>query len=199
MLRPALVKVLTSEALPISLDELKHDLRVDSDDDDDSILRMAQAAGAFLERRTGISVIPGRYEALLSEWFCEPLELYRHPVREMESIEYLEALNTWTAVDLTNFQQSRRGKSFLVNPLPTFTPPNLFTCFDSVKLTFTAGFDAEDSTFGDALFPIEADVKTLLHMAVGEIYKVREMSAQDQEAAMARAVGSWLGAHRTHW
>jgi hypothetical protein len=94
---------------------------------------------------------------------------------------------------------SRRGKSFLIKPLSTFKPPNLFSDFDSIRIIFTAGFDAEDSFFGDPLFPIEGDVKVLLHMLAGHFYKNRELFEADKLSEVEASAGSLLGAHRTFW
>lgn len=205
MLRTELRKVQSSNALPIPLEDVKLDLRVDSDDEDATIERMIRAAASFLERRTGWTVLPARYHAVYSQWPCEPQEIYRAPLRELVAVEYLSATNTWTEVDVDNFQVSKRQKSFVIAPLSTFEAPDLFTDMDSVRFIFEAGFDIDgdaESEFSDNEadeLPMDPDVKVLLIMLVGELYKTRELSAQDQEAAMAKAAGSMLGAHRTFW
>src|SRR5689334_16369311 len=114
MLRTELRKVLSSQALPLDLEAVKLDLRVDSSDEDRTIERMIRGAAAFLERRTGWAVIPARYHAMYSEWPCGPQEIYRAPLRDLLEIEALTAANTWTPVDVSDFQISRRQKSFIV-------------------------------------------------------------------------------------
>jgi len=194
-----IIKTQVSEALPIPLEDLKLDLRVDSSDEDDTISRMARAAGAFLEIRTGWSVIPGTYQVLLCEFPCGPLEIYRSPLRDLESIEYLSAADTWDTVDLADFQISRRRKSFVIAPLSTFVAPTLFTDLDSVRITFTAGFDAEDSSFGDGTQPIDDGVRTLMTMLVAHWYQNRELFLADKGAQIEEKAGSMLGAYRTFW
>ena len=190
-----IVKILTSEALPVPLEDVQLDLRVDSEDDADTVERLIRAAGSFLEIRTGWSVIPGNYTALLSEWPCGPLEIYRAPLRELESIEYLSDVDTWTEVDVAEFQLSRRKKSFVISPLSTFIAPTLFTCLDSVRINFAAGFDAGDSAFGDGSYPIEDGMRTLLTMFVAEGYKNRELGS----AMLENRWSAMLAAYRTFW
>lgn len=205
MLRTELRKVTSSNALPVSVEDVKLDLRVDSDDEDATIERMIRAAAAFLERRTGWTVTPARYYAVYSEWPCGPQEIYRAPLRELVSVEYLSALNTWSEVSVDNFQVSERQKSFVIAPLSTFEAPDLFTDLDCVRFIFEAGFDiegdAESEFSGDAAdpHPLDADVRVLLTMLVAHWYKNRELFLADKQAEIEERAGSLLGAHRTFW
>lgn len=209
MLRTELRKVLSSQALPLNLEAVKLDLRVDSSDEDATIERMIRGAAAFLERRTGWAVIPARYHAVYSEWPCGPQEIYRAPLRDLLDIEYLSAANTWSAVDPSDFQVSRRQKSFIVQALTTFEAPNLFTDLDSVRFVFDAGFDIEgdDSSGVESSFhtdetdplPMDDDVRVLLTMLVGHWYQNRELFLADKMTEIEERAGSLLGAHRTHW
>jgi uncharacterized phiE125 gp8 family phage protein len=192
-------KISTSAAFPVPLEDIKLDLRVDSDDEDEMVQRCARGAAAFLEKRTGWALIPGTYQATLGEWFCDPLEIWKAPFRELESVEYLSAADTWTDVDLSNFRTSQREKSFLVIPAAAFTRPAVFQCVDSIRLTFTAGFDVEDSSFGNGDFPIDDGIKTLLIMLIAHWYKNRELFLADKEAEIIERAGSLLGAYRTYY
>jgi uncharacterized phiE125 gp8 family phage protein len=209
MLRTELRKVLSSQALPLDLEAIKLDLRVDSSDENATLERMIRGAAAFLERRTGWAVIPARYHAVYSEWPCGPQEIYRAPLRDLLDIEYLSAANTWSPVDVADFQVSRRQKSFIVQALTTFEAPSLFTDLDSVRFVFDAGFDIEgdDSSGIDSSFhtdesdplPMDDDVRVLLTMLVGHWYQNRELFLADKMTEIEERAGSLLGAHRTHW
>lgn len=205
MLRTEIRKIQASAQLPILLADVKLDLRVDSDDEDATIERMIHAAAAFLERRTGWAVVPGRYHAVFSEWPSCPQEIYRAPFRELVAVEYLSAANTWTDIGADGFQVAPRQKSFVIQALSTFEPGDLFTDLDSVRFVFEAGFDIEgdaESEFSESdanPLPIDPDVRTLLTMLVAHWYKNRELFLADKQTEVEERAGSLLGAHRTHW
>lgn len=199
-------KILTPSALPIPLEDIKLDLRVDSDDEDSFIDRCAQGAAGFLEKRTGYSIIAGRYEALISGWFCDPLEIFKAPFRALESIEYLLPLDDvpsgedgWTEVDLSNFRVVVLEKSFQIVAASAWTRPELREGPGVIRITFTAGFDVEDSNFGEGEFPIDPAIATLFRMMINHWYQNRELMAADKEAEIIERAGSLLGAYRTYY
>lgn len=200
-----LVKTWTSAALPLNLEDVALDLRLDSDDDLTTLERMIRAAGDFLEKRTGFVINAGTYRAIFNDWYCAfpcaPLEIMRAPFRSLNSISYLSAKDTWTDVSLDDFQTSERGKSFLVTALSTFDPPDLFLCVDSVRVEFDAGVDPDsgDSNLSGDPKPMDADVKTILTMLVGHFYKNRELFDADKVAQIELSAGSLLGSLRQFW
>lgn len=194
-----LLKVWTSDALPVELDDVKLDLRVDSDDDDDTLERMIRGAASFLERKSGFALIPGRFEALFSEWPCRPVEILRAPLRDLETIAYLSAADTWTEVDTADFQISRRKRSFMLSPLPAFSAPTLFTCLDSVRVRFEAGFDVNDTGVSGESFPLEDGMRSLLIALVGHFYQNRELFAANKIGQIEQGAVTMLGAYRQIW
>lgn len=200
-----LVKVFTSNGLPLNLEETKLDLRVDSSDDDETLLRMIRAAGDFAERRTGYVFNPGTYHAFFDDWDaafnCKDrfrLELLRGPLRALNAVSYLTGNDVWADADLADFLVSRREKSFFVTPLDTFTAPDLFACVDGVRLSFDAGFDPDDMDTGlsGEDKPLDAGLKTMLTMLVGHFYKNRELFEADKMGDLELGAGSILGAYR---
>lgn len=55
--------------LPVPLEDIQEDLRVDSDDDLATIGRIADGVCAYLEERTAWAFKVGEYESRLSEWW----------------------------------------------------------------------------------------------------------------------------------
>lgn len=202
-----LLKTSVSDATPIDLEEVKLDLRIDTNDANATLDRMIRAAGDFLEIRTGFVVNPGQYEALFGSWgdcFCHPnmtREFMRFPLRALESIEYLTAADTWEEADVTDFQVSKRAKSFILRPWPSFTAPNVFGCFDSIRVRFEAGFDTRDADTDIVGDPprIPDGLKNVLIMLVGHYWKNRELFEADKLAEIQVGAGSMLGAYRQFW
>lgn len=203
-----LSKIWTSESLPLDLDEVKLDLRVDSNDDDGTISRMISAAADFAEIRTGLVFAAGTYEVLFDDFdCCFPCrdrgirEFHRAPLRSVNAISYLSGNAEYTDLDLADFMVSNRGKSFAIGPLSTFSAPTLFEGFDCVRVTFDAGYDPadQDSGLSGDPIPLPGGLKTMLTMIVGHYYKNRELFDADKIGALELGAGSLLGAYRQFW
>jgi len=203
-------KVASAGSIPVRLEDIKLDLRVDSDDENDTIRRMALGAAAFLEKRTGYVLVPGSYELTMGEWFCDPFEVYKAPFRALERVECLTAVDTWSEMDLSNFRVSVREKSFLIIPAAAFIRPALFEDFDSIRVAFTAGADVVEPgsgdpnpssglNSGDGDFALDDGIRTLFLMTVAHYYKNRELFLADKEAEIIERAGSLLGAYRTYY
>lgn len=209
----AMRKIATSAGFPIALDEILLDLRVDSDDEAKTIQRMARAAAAFLEKRTGFAVLQGRYEAKFSQWSVfAPWEFMRAPLRGLVEISWLDGNQSppdWIPVDLSNFFVTDLAKSFLVVPLQGFVTPTIWAPFHGIRVRFNAGFDiiAEsgvDQESGEGLdgeteLPLPDDIRTLLMMLTAHFYENRELFAADKIAEVEMSAGSLLASNRQFW
>lgn len=207
-------KIAPATGFPISLADVKEDLRVDSADEDATIRRMMRAAAEFMEIRTGCSVLAGRYEAHFNEWcLWAPWEFHRWPLREVLEIAWLDTSAsppTWTPVDLGQFMVRAQSKSFLVQPLHTFIAPTLCAPFSGIRVRFVSGFDvivesgqdqvSEGGDGDDGETKAITDVmRTLLTMLVGHYYQNRELFAADKLAEVEAGAGSLLAAERKFW
>lgn len=206
-------KVAPTTGFPVNLDDIKEDLRVDSSDDDASIMRMARAAATFLEGRTACSVLAGRYEAHFNEWcFHGPWEFNRWPLREVTEIAWLDRVATtptWTPVDLEQFFIDVRSRSFLILPDRSFKAPPLTVPYSGIRVRFIAGFDVElltGESEGEQVSesdaepkPIEDGMRMLLHMLIAHYYENRELFLADKIAQVEASAGSLLAGYRNFW
>lgn len=213
-------KVAPATGFPVTLDEIKEDLRVDSGDEDGTIMRMARAAATFLEIRTACSVLAGRYEAHFNEWcFLGPWEFMRWPLRELLEISYLKA-NTardengdllppvWTDVDLAQFRVEERSRSFLVMPHNTFRAPVVTAPYSGIRVRFIAGFDVitesgdsgeQVSESDDTPRPIDDGMRTLLMIMTGHYYQNRELYVSGRISDVDQGAASLLLGYRNFW
>lgn len=216
----AMRKTRTSNKFPIAIDEIMADLRVDSDDEARTVMRLARAAAAFLEKRTGLAVLQGTYEAKFSQWnILAPWEFMRSPFRELLEVSWLDGNQsppTWEEVDLGKFFASDLAKSFLVMPLHGASHailPTIWAPFHGIRVRFNAGFDvilesgdAQESGDGppddagdDVSLQIPDDIRTTLTMLVGHFYENRELFAADKIAEVEMSAGSLLASNRQYW
>lgn len=208
----AMRKLSTSAGFPIALDEILFDLRVDSDDEAKTVQRMARAAAAFLEKRSGFAILQGRYEAKFSDWnIVAPWEFMRAPLRGLVEISWLDGSQSppdWVTVDLGKFFVTDLEKSFLVVPLQGITMPTVWAPFNGIRVRFNAGYDIllesgvdQESGEGDdeAELPIPDDLRTTLLMLTGHFYENRELFAADKIGEVELSAGSLLGSNRQYW
>jgi uncharacterized phiE125 gp8 family phage protein len=203
-------KISVTPGFPVAMDEIATDLRVE-DDELDTITRMARAAATFLERRSGFAILQGRYESTFSSWSCSfaPWEFMRAPLRALVEVAVLDGSSsppTWHPESNDSFFISPREKSFLLTTLNGYTPPSVWAPFDGIRVRFDAGYDAlaqsgvdqESDSDGEPL-PIPDDVRTILTMFTGEIYKNREAFAADAAGVVASIGNSMLTSIRQFW
>jgi uncharacterized phiE125 gp8 family phage protein len=209
----AMRKLTTSAGFPIALDEILLDLRIDSDDEAKTVQRLARAAAAFLEKRTGIAVLQGTYEAKFSRWnLWKPWEFMRSPLRVVKEISYLDGAQSppdWIDVDISKFFVTELARSFLVVPLQGVSLPTIWAPFHGIRVRFNAGFDnvaesgedpPNESGEGDGdTLPIADDLKTTLIMLTGHFYENRELFAADKLAQVEASAGSLLASNRMFW
>lgn len=204
-------KIQTSTSFPIDIDDVKLDLRVDSDDEDETIRRLMFGAAAFLERRTGIAFVPGRYEAHFDDWWSfGPWEFHRAPFRSLVELAWLDgnaSPPTWSSVGLESVFVSPRSTSFLVAPHSTFSGPAVWAPFNGVRLRFDAGFDVpaesgvdpqSEADDGEEL-PIEDDASMLLMATIAHFYANRELFLADKLAQVEASAGNLLNSRRKFW
>lgn len=208
--RPDIRKLRTSKGFPIALEDLKEDLRVDGNDEDRTVMRLARAAAAFLEKRTAWAIIPGRYEANFSAWcLYQAWQFDRVPLRSIIEISWLDGSQsppTWVDVPISDFFVSERERNFLVIPLATFSAPTLWAPFNGIRVRFDAGFDVllesgDDQFSEDDSEPKELDdgLRTLLTMLTAHYYQNRELFLADKTAQVEASAGSLLAGYRQLW
>lgn len=196
---PARKMTRDAAALPISVADLMDDLRVDSDDEAETLERMELGACAVIERRTGYVLIPGRYQVDLPGWWTGPMEVMRGPLRELVSVTYLAAPDgaETSVADLAGFYVEEEDRSFAIRSLSTFVRPELWSEVRRVRLTFDAGFRQADET--TEVQELEDGLRTCLTMLVGHYYQNRELFAAGKLEALDAGGRDLLGAYRQFW
>jgi uncharacterized phiE125 gp8 family phage protein len=204
-------KLSVTQGMPVSIEDIARDLRVEDDDNFATLTRMARAAATFIERRSGFAVLQGRYEALFSSWSCifATWEFMRAPLRSIVEISMLDGTQSppdWIVQPIEHFFVTEHEKSFYVRALSTFAAPQVWAPMDGIRVRFDAGFDVLAQTgvtqqSGDDTEdrPIPDDLVTLLTMFTGELYKNREAFAADTAGAVQSIGNAMLTSVRQIW
>lgn len=198
---PPMRKISTG-GLPVPVDEILLDLRVDDPDDEaETVERLARGACAFIERRTGFVLLPTVYEVQLSAWPTSSMQVLRGPFRQVDGVTYQAARDDWQEVDADDYWVSSGDRDFTLRFLSDFASPSLWQNEDCIRVRFQAGFDAAGESGGDQ--PIEDGLRTILLMVTGHYYKNREILGAADPTSGAEAVElgatSLLGQYRQFW
>lgn len=196
---PPARKMTRDDGLPIPIEDLMLDLRVDSDHEAETLERIQRGACDFLERRTGYVLIPGTYQLTLPGWWSGPMEIMRGPLREVDSVTYLAGPNDWQAADLDGFYVSDDARSFTVRPLSSFDRPQLWSEVGQVRLQFQAGYGTSDESGSDAFEAPEPGLLTVLTMTCGHYYKNRELFDAGKLEQLELGAMAFLGVYRQFW
>jgi uncharacterized phiE125 gp8 family phage protein len=128
------------EVEPVTLAELKAQLRI-SDAGEDALLNTyIVAAREFFERSTNIVMVTQTWELHLDRFPCGNFELPKPPLRQVNSVKYIDIAGAEQTVDVSVYQAdnvSRPGR-LLLRPGQTWPTPKLMA--NAVVIEFQAGY-----------------------------------------------------------
>lgn len=201
--------VTAATTLPISVADARLQLAgPENGDDDAKIERALRAAIEFVEQATGLALSPQTLEYRLDTWplWCAgyrrgyEIDLPRKPVRDVVSIEYLDADNNLQTVAGANWSWRHTPEGATIRFLNTYSFPTLYVdSKETVRITFDAGFDdPEASGSGDdpnLALPPSAIEAVLLK---AELLYDRGAMSGDQAQQIEKALSSILGTLRVY-
>lgn len=166
MLAP--VRTVAPALLPVSLDEAKAHLRVDTTDEDALISRLIGAATSYLDGYTGIL---GR--ALITQtWRADfgYFDDWRIPVGDviaLSSVTHYDAVNVQQTLATSVYQLLRDGLGPYLALKVSQSWPSYYSRDDAVSVTWTAGY-------GPAASNVPEAIRHGILMMVADFYRNRE-------------------------
>lgn len=151
---------------PVSLLDIKKDLRVDHDEEDGRISSLILSARMTLEQFTNSSFVTQTRVLKLDAFpACETIYLPNGPVQSVTSISYIDDAGATQTLTLnTDYYadfDSKIARIEAVNYWPsTFDRPN------AVTITYVCGYGAAST--------VPAPIKSALSLIVGHLYENRE-------------------------
>ncbi|MGL5785159.1 MAG: head-tail connector protein [Alphaproteobacteria bacterium] len=160
-------------AEPLTLAEVKLNLRVDHADEDALIQGFIAAARRRAEWLTDRHLMPTQLEQVLDAFPASHLALDTAPVTAVEWVRYLDSTGTQQTVPNTAYVlDDAREPSWLLlasgGAWPAATGSN------SVRVRFWSGYAAPGATDAAAQAAVPADIKAWMHLAIGTLYRQRE-------------------------
>lgn len=157
---------------PLTLAQLKADLRIDHANDDASIQRMMVEAQEWLERRLQLKLTPQTWEYTFDAFPVNEVALPFGPVQSIVSVKYFDtAGDDQTMASADYFVDA---VSYSVRPKPWLLPvvgwPATIDAVNAVRVTYVAGYvDAA---------AVPPSIVTAFRLKVREIFDGDDTSAQ---------------------
>lgn len=129
---------------PVSLAEMKADLRVDYSDQDDVISSYITAARIQFERLTGRAFVTQTWEAVFDAFGCREVALDREPVLSVQSVKYDGPDGYEQTLDAGSYDLDNvREPAWVISAGGSW--PSTMDAVNAVRIRFEAGYgDPED-------------------------------------------------------
>lgn len=191
-------RITTSTELPIPLDELKLDLRIDDSDEDATLERNLLTAAAMIEVRSGAVIVPGTFEALFDA--CERIIVPRFPLREVTAIAAMTGANVWEDMEVADFRVLELAQDFELRPFPGFTAPTFYVPSLSVRVQFAAGYGSALSGESAGVSIELTDLyRGALTAITGSLFENRGLGEADAQFKTEGLMAGLLNAIRRFW
>lgn len=143
--RPAsVVRTVTPSVWPVSLDDIKAQIRVTSDDEDVLLQSYIEAATEYCQRYQWSQLITGTF--VQRQDFFPPsltaITLYRNPVVSVASVTYIDTNGVTQTMDPTTYVVDNYIVPALIVPAYTRFWPVARWHINDVTVTYDAGFGA---------------------------------------------------------
>lgn len=178
---------------PVSLAEVKAQMRVDHDEDDVYIGTLIDAAVDMVDGTGKL----GR--AMVTQSWCQWVDqapgwvpLRMGPVQALTGVDYYDAAGTLQAATLSDFEVFRDGELYLAKPKSGAAWPAAQVRPDAIRITWDAGF-------GDAAADVPAGIRAALKLIVAHWYEHREAVTGTAPAQLPLGAQTLIGLHRVGW
>lgn len=155
----------TSE--PVTVDEVKSHLRIDTDDEDVYLGLLISAARRYAETWLRRQLITATYKLRLDCFPCWEIEVPRPPFVSVTTLKYQNTANVETTLtENTHFVKDIYREPGLIYPAYGLTWPTTYDFPNAVTLTYVAGY-------GDAT-DVPEEVRYGIILIVAKAYQNRE-------------------------
>lgn len=167
-----LFRTVEPAAEPVTLAEVKANLRIDQTSDDDLLSSLIAAARSEVEARTGLALIAQSWRLCLDGMPKDSIAaLYRHPVQAVTAVTAYDADGTAQVIPSTEWfldPASRPARLYISGQLPALR------CLNGLEIDFDVGF-------GEAGPDVPDSLRRAIHLLVARWYEFRAAFGGDAQ------------------
>lgn len=179
-----MIKVITPPTEePITLAEAKANLRVVFDDEDADITRMIRAARQMAEERLNRALMP-QVLAFAADEFCGPLRVPRPPLRQLNSITYIDA---------DGLPQTMSGTVYVLDDFvePPMITPAYGVSWPATRAQARAVVVQYQAGYADAA-SVPEPIRQWMLLAIGAMYENRAGVSEVETYSLPEDFVQWL-------
>lgn len=161
------------EEWPITLDEAKKHLRVDTDDDDELIEAFIEAATDYCDGATGYlgrALVEQTWELVLDEFPADEIKIPMPPLISVDSVKYDDASGVEQTLSASEYTVDDISEPGWLLPV-SGAWPSAYDSVNAVRIQFTCGYAATGSP---AVQTVPGTIKSAIKLIVGNLYANRE-------------------------
>lgn len=190
----ALELVTAPAVTPITLAEVKEQLRIETTDDDALITRLIAVAVAYTDAQAalGHAMITQKWAQWVQPHPTQTVGLMMGPVQSVTAVKYYDAANTLQTDTLSNYEIVGTEFAKSVGPKAGFNWPTTYERPDAIRIEYEAGY-------GDATTDVPQTIRHALMLLVGHWYDNREQSGMDELSDIPFGFDALIAMHRRSW
>lgn len=187
-----LTRVTAPAELPVTVAELKEDLRIRHSEQDAALERHIQAATTYVDGYHGVfrrALVSQQWKQTFSR-LNSPLRIELDPLISVEAVKYLDLDNVEQTLPTEDYYVARDALGGYIKPTYGSRWPVTYEHDEAVTVEFTAGY-------GDAA-AVPADVKGAILLLAGHLFEARKGTSEETVREIALGVDDILFAKRRH-
>lgn len=179
---------------PVTLAEVKEQLRIEHTDDDALLARLINVAVAYTDAQgvLGQAMISQKWGQWVHSVPPQSVRLSLGPVIQVDAVKYYDADGVLQTDTLSNYQITGVGFATQIGPKEGFNWPVTQDRADAIRIDFTAGY-------GTTTADIPETLRHAMLMLIGHWYDNRENTMMDELSDIPYGFDALLNMQRRSW